>query len=197
MTIHEITDKQKEQLLRITPSKDEKIEYRPCQVTLRNGITLDNVYIQEEQSYFKTWGIMPDEDMRKRYVLIEDVTEIKESPNRLPVELANKIYKAGESGMGYCLYKLIMDNGQKIDVGTGNAVDFAPIPEGLTSKNIKDVLPHLASRKRHVKGPEYYWCIFKGDIPKVYADNFFYEEIESKTKPTRWRRFFGFNDHQH
>jgi hypothetical protein len=161
MTITKITDELKEQLLQVTPSKDTSMEYRACQVTLSNGDTLNNVYVQEEQSYLATWGVMPDKDRGKRYLLIEDIVEIKESPNRLPPDLANKIYRAGESGMGYCLYKLVLDNGETIDVCTGNAVDFVPLPKGLTTKNIKDVLPHRASRKDFVSAPEYYWCLFK------------------------------------
>lgn len=197
MTVTEITDIQKEQLLKVIPSKDLTMEYRPCQVTLKNGDKLDNVYIQEEKSYLKIWGVMPDEDSGKGYVLIEDVTEIKESPNRLRPELANKIYNAGESGMGYCLYKLVLDNGQTIDVGVGNAVDFVPLPEGLTTKNIKDVLPHQASRKNFVNGPEYYWCLFKGDIPKIYADNIDEEETTAtnstlpKAGRSWWQKLFG------
>lgn len=171
MTVSKITDEQKEQLLRVTPSKDWTMEYRPCQVTLKNGDTIDNVYIQQEEIYLKAWGVMPDLDSGKKFVLIEDVSEIRESPNRLRPELANKIYKAGESGMGYCLFKLIVDNGQTIDVCTGNAVDFVSLPNGLTTNNIKDVLPHQASRKNFVNGPDYYWCLFKGEIPNVYSDD--------------------------
>ncbi len=166
MIVNKITDRQREQLVKVTPSKDGLMEYRPCQVMLKNGLRLDNVYIQEEQSYIRTWGVMPDADAGKRYILIEDVIEIKESSCRLQPELANKIYDAGESGMGYCLYKLVFDDGQSIDVCAGNAVDFAPLPEGLTTKNIKDVLPHEGSRNMCVNAPEYYWCLFKSDIPK-------------------------------
>lgn len=66
--------------------------------------------------------------------------------------------------MGYCLYQLVLDNGQQIDVCTGNAVDFVPLPQGLTTTNIKDVLPHQGSRENFVRAPEYYWCLFKSDI---------------------------------
>lgn len=166
MTVTQITGRQKEQLLQVTPSKDSSMEYRPCQVTLKNGETFDNVYIQEEQSYLRSWGVMPDADTGKKYLLIEDVEEIRESPNRLQPDLANKLYEAGESGMGYCLFKIVLDNGQTIDVCTGNAVDFIPLPKGLTTRNIKDILPHQASRKNFVNAPEYYWCLFKGDITK-------------------------------
>ena len=178
MTVSDITNEQKEQLLRVTPSKDWAMEYRPCQVTLKNGDIIDNVFIQEEEIYLKAWGVMPDSDPGKRFVLIEEVSDIRESPNRIRPELANKIYKAGESGMGYSLHKLILDNGQTIDICTGNAVDFVSLPNGLTVKNIKDVLPHQASRKNFMKGPEYYWCLFKGDIPKVYLDS---ENVDETT----------------
>lgn len=197
MTINEITEKQKEQLLKVTPSRDWNLEYRPCQVTLKNGVTLDNVYVQEEQCHLKNWGVMPESEAEKRHVLIEDVIEIKESPNRLRPDLANKIYKAGESGMGYCLFKLILDNGKTIDVCTGNAVDFVPLQIGLTTKNIKDVLPHQASRKNSVNGPKYYWCLFKGDIPKIYADNIDEEETTAtnstlpKAGSSWWQKLFG------
>jgi len=196
MIVNQITDRQKEQLLRVTPSSDWTMEYRPCQVTLKNGDIIANVYIQEEESYLNTWGVMPDADSGKKYVLIEDVTEIKESSHRLQPDLANKIYKAGESGMGYCLYKLILDNGQTIDVCTGNAVDFVPLPIGLTTKNIKDVLPHQASRKNFVNGPEYYWCLFKGDIPKTYKDNKDGETTATnstlpKAGRSWWQKLFG------
>jgi hypothetical protein len=100
MDIKEISDKLKNQLLEIKPSKDWTMEYRPCQVKLRNGEILDRVYLSESETYMKTWGVMPDQDGGKRYVLIEDVEEIKESPFRMPVNLANKLYEAGESGMG-------------------------------------------------------------------------------------------------
>ena len=104
---------------------------------------------------------MPDTDRGKKYVLIEEVVEIKESPNRLHPGLANKLYEAGESGMGYCLFKILFDNGQTLDVASGNAIDFVPALPGLTTKNIKDVLPHEGSRKNFTKGLEYYWCLYK------------------------------------
>jgi len=165
MIINKLTDTQREQLETIIPSSDSSMECRPCQVILNNGDKIENVYIVEEKKYLETWGVMPDHDPNKRYVLIENVIEIKESPNRMPPDLANKIYKEGESGMGYTLFKIVFDNGQTLDVCTGNAVDFVPLPHGLNSKNIKDVLPHQASRENFTKGPQYYWCLFKGDTP--------------------------------
>jgi hypothetical protein len=130
-------------------------------VTLKNGETFDNVYVQEVQTYRAMWGVLPDADRDKKYLLIEEVIKISESPNRLRPELANKLYEAGESGMGYCVYKLVFYNGKTIDVCTGNAVDFVPLPGGLTATSIKEVLPHQGSREHFVSAPIYYWCLFK------------------------------------
>ena len=167
MDIKEISKHLKAQLLDITPSRDWSMEYRPCQLRLKNGEIIDRVYVSEVDAYMKTWGVMPDQDEEKKYVLIEEVESINEYPNRMPVELADKLYEAGESGMGYCLYKIKFDNGQTIDVVTGNAVDFPPIPDGLTKENIKDVFPHQGSRKNPTESPDYTWCLFKGQMPKM------------------------------
>ena len=63
--------------------------------------------------------------------------------------------------MGYCLFKILFDNGQTIDIVSGNAVDFVPVPKGLTNKYIKDVLPHQGSRSNFLNGLDYYWCLYK------------------------------------
>lgn len=140
------------------------MEFRSCQVTLKNGDVLDNVYIAELDSYLKDWGMLPNYDSGKMSILIEDIENITSSPNRLRPELANKLYQAGESGMGYCIFKMIFDNGQTLDVLTGNAVDFVPIPIGLTTDNIIDVLPHAGSRTNYTNGINYYWCLFEGSL---------------------------------
>ena len=161
MIVTKITSEQYHQLAKVPASRDGSLNYKPCQVKLKNGQTFDNVYIQEEKSYFEMWGVMPDQDSGKKYILIEDVQEVKESPNRLPPKLANKLYDAGESGMGYCLYKMILDNGNTIDVCAGNAVDFVKLPAGYTVKNVEEVLPHEGSRNKFIPAAEYYWCIYK------------------------------------
>lgn len=161
MIVQQISIKQKEELFQVAFSEDKPLQYRPCQVKLNNGETINNVYIVEERSYMKAWGVMPNDDSGKKYVLIENVVEINDSPNRLLPDFANKIYKAGESGMGYYLFKIVFENGQKLDVASGNAVDFVPLPDGQTSKTIIDVLPHEGSREKFIKSPEYYWCLYK------------------------------------
>jgi hypothetical protein len=41
-------------------------------------------------------------------VAIQDVTQIADSPVRLPAELANQLYAAGESGMGYVVFTVVL-----------------------------------------------------------------------------------------
>lgn len=155
-----LTVEQEQQLAKITPSQDSNISYYPCQVQLKDGSMLSNVYLVEATSYLQTWGVIPDADKGKQSVRIEDVVAIYESPNRLPAHLANKIYEGGESGMGYCIFKIVYDNHSTLDILTGNAVDFVPSATGLSTKNIKDVLPHQGSREKYARGLIYHWCLY-------------------------------------
>lgn len=154
MEIKPISIEQQEQLSKIATSQD----WTPCQVTLSSGVTLDNVYLANHDEYLRSWGRINKEML----VPIEEVISIEESPNALPVSLSKKLYDAGESGMGYCVFKIVYDTGATLDVVTGNAVDFVPSPEGLTIRNIVDVLPHEGSRQAYLNGLDYKWCLFKG-----------------------------------
>lgn len=157
-----ITFELQQQLANISPSHDEYgMYYYPCEVELKDGLILENVYFSDIESYLQHWGDLPGEDKARYAVMIEKVATIKESPNRLSVHLANKLYKAGESGMGYCVFKIVYDDGTELDVATGNAVDFVPSPDGLNTANVVDVLPHEGSRDQFVKGPKYYWCLYE------------------------------------
>jgi len=161
MEVRSISPEQQLQLDKVVPSENRGTLYYPCQVTLTDGTIIDNVYIMEHQSYLRSWVIMPDVDRGKQHILIENVLDIRDSPNRLPVKFANELYKAGESGMGYIIFKILYDNGSTMDTSTGNAVDFVPSPDGLTTKNIVDVLPHRGSRENFVRPLGYYWCLYK------------------------------------
>jgi hypothetical protein len=62
---------------------------------------------------------------------------------RLPAKLANKLHMAGESGMGYLLFTLSLKSGEKLVYVTGNYLfDFLDLPDGVTSNDIADVVPH-------------------------------------------------------
>lgn len=161
--------------------------YYPCQVKLKTEEIIDRVYIAELDNYLMHWGIMPEDDEGKASIRIEEVIEIKESPNRMPIHLANKLYEAGESGMGYCVYKMELDDGQIIDVLSGNAVDFPPIPQGFKPSNIKDVFPHKGSRKKYIYSSDYYWCIYEDENSTgIYGLKETRLRIEERNSLTIW-----------
>ena len=160
MRVPKISDVIKEQLLKITPSKDFWMEYRPCQVILNNGQTLDNVYISDVESYLKVWGVIPEGDSAKRYISIDDIEKVRESPNRLAAHLATKLYKAGESGMGYTIFTILFKDGRRFATYTGNAVDFFDLSMGFDKEDIVDVLPHKGRQNNPQAGPGYYWCLY-------------------------------------
>jgi hypothetical protein len=150
-----------EQLHQVSPSFDSQMEYYPCRVTLESGEILNNVYVAEVKRYLKVWGILPGEDPAKKSVLISNVIKIEESPNRLPPNLATKLYKCGESGMGYTVFTLVLNNGQQIPIVTGNAIDFVDLPNGFNTNDIMDVIPHEGRNNNPQHGPTYDWCLYE------------------------------------
>ena len=152
-----------EKLMKIEPSENYGLKYYPCQVALKDGGHVDRVYVVEQESYIKVWGVYPEDDGGKSEVLIEDVVDIEESPSRLPAKFANKLYEAGESGMGVTIFTVVFRHGVRQVFAAGNAVDFISYPEGKSSADIRDVLPHKGRESAEItRAPEYYWCIYSG-----------------------------------
>lgn len=152
-----------EQLLAVEPSidgTDPALHYRPCLVRLANGSDHFRVYVQEARPWGEQWGVWPDEDTGKSEVAIGDVVEISASPMRLPPNLATKMYDAGESGMGYCRFTLVLADGNHLACTTGNAVDFVDLPDGVTPDDIVDLLPHELTGQV-VEGSSYAWCLYE------------------------------------
>lgn len=151
-----------DQLLRVEPSRNQHppLAYRPCRVALKDGRTLDRVYVVEAAPYIRLWGVWPEDDRAKPWVPIGDVVRIEDSPARLPARLATKLYAAGESGMGYCLFALILRDGRRVSCLTGNAVDFPGLPADVTPDMVVDVVPHSGDPQPHVPPLEYYWCLY-------------------------------------
>jgi hypothetical protein len=107
------------------------------------------------------WGRTVDQ------VSISDVTLIEESPARLAPHLADKLYRAGESGMGYTLFVARLRDGTQLPFVTGNAIDFPNWPPNVDPRDVVDVEPHAGrSEFRHrAPGPyessvEYAWCLY-------------------------------------
>lgn len=154
-----------EQLLSVEPSCDISMEpnlgYRPCRVRLADGATHDRVYVQEARPWVDVWGVWPDEDSGKDEIRLSDVVEISSSPMRLPPHLATKIYDAGESGMGYCIFTLVLADGRRLSCVTGNAVDFVDLPQGVTPADVVDLLPREGSRDHYAESSSYAWCLYE------------------------------------
>jgi len=137
------------------------IRYRPCRVELDDNALLDCVYIINAQEYIDVWGIWPDKDYGKKEIDISQVIEILESPNRLPPKIANKIYDGGESGMGYHIFTLLFNDGNRQSILSGNAVDFVKLPIGKSMNDIVDVVPHEGHKTADPSASlDYYWCLF-------------------------------------
>ena len=117
---------------------------------------------RREIPFIKIWGWYPDQDHGKA---VSDIASVMDSPTRLPAVFANELYRAGESGMGYCLFTVIFkSDNSSVESSqayvTGDAVDFIDYPEGKGPKDVVRVLPHIGRESNHINGPKYYWCLY-------------------------------------
>jgi hypothetical protein len=166
-----LSSSQAAELSEIATTTDGICTYYPCRVALASGEIIDRVYVVEEQSYLRAWGVEPSEDPAKRSVPIEQVVKIDSSPSRLPADLANELYHAGESGMGYVLFVVVFRDGSRLPFVTGNAVDFPQWPAGVDPRDAVSVLPHEGravfrdrAPTRTERSAEYAWCLYhRGD----------------------------------
>ena len=82
----------------------------------------------------------------------------------MPAHLATKLYRAGESGMGYELFTRLLRSGLSLVFVTPNSVDFPDLPEGVTSDDILDVLPHEGRERSAREGyrvtAQFKWCYY-------------------------------------
>lgn len=151
----------REALKGIEPSHDGELLYYPCRIVLKSGQACDTAYIVPEKPYFEHWGVYPENDRGKRWIRMEDIAEVVESPIRLPAQYANEIYKNGESGMGYTIFTVVFADGVRQACVSGNAVDFIRYPLGKGPKDVIAVIPHEGRRdKTLVNSPEWYWCLY-------------------------------------
>ena len=156
-----LPDHVREALGGIVPSGDDELWYFPCRVTLRDGRIFDTVYIEPEMPYLRRWGVYPEDDRGKRFVKIEDVVKVEDSPTRLPARFANQIYDHGESGMGYTIFTVVFSDGARQACVTATGVDFIQYPPGKGPRDVTAVLPHEGRRDDLlVKAPPSHWCIY-------------------------------------
>jgi hypothetical protein len=108
------------------------------------------------------WGVYPEDDKGKYELKIEEIKMLIESPTRLPAKFANKLYKSAESGMGYTIFTVNFNDGTRLPIITGNAIDFIEYPDGKGPKDVKSISCHEGRNNNPRNGPKYYWCIYSG-----------------------------------
>jgi hypothetical protein len=138
----------REQLSHVATSRDGSMSYAPCLVTLKSGEVLPRVYLLEESSYLRFWG----DDPKRSSIDPDTIASIDESPNRLPAALANEVYAAGESGMGYAIFTVVLRDGRTIPFLTGNAIDFPDWPADVVPSDAVAVRPHVGREHFQVAG---------------------------------------------
>ena len=149
--------------MRIKPT-DGSIEHRACRLTLKDGRTLDRVAMAPAKDYLRvTKGLWPD-----NLVPLEDVVAVAETPCRVPAQLVNKMYSAGESAMAAYVLTLVLSDGRRLPYVVSGLVDFPNLPPGVKTSDIIDLLPHEAPESlwkrgefhEHMLGADYHWCLY-------------------------------------
>ena len=133
--------------------------YAPCQVRLLSGEVLPRVYVLEQSAFLRHWG----DDPARPFLDVSEVLTIEDSPLRLPAPLADAVYAAGESGMGYFIFTVEFGDGSSHAFLTGDAVDFPDWPVGIDPRNAIAVGPHVGRGGVHEPSPERaapLWCLY-------------------------------------
>jgi hypothetical protein len=146
-----LTPELSRQIAKIEPSLPwPGIVVYPCAVRTKGGVILPRVYFAEPSMY-----------VNRSSISLDDISAVFESPDRLPARFANCLYQAGESGMGYMVFRVVFRFGLRFSYLTGNLVDFLQFPPLLGPAQVRDVLPYGARRKLHARGAlPAAWCFF-------------------------------------
>ena len=107
-------------------------------------------------------GVWPEDDRGKASISIDDVVAVSESPSRIPPAIANRLLDAGETGMGYSKFTLVLKDGRQSNTATGGAVDFPGLPIGVAGADVIDAIPHehVGTTATSMPDPPYWWCLY-------------------------------------
>jgi hypothetical protein len=167
-----LSNSQKEELSRIRPviehpNSEYSVSYYPCDVILKNGDLKRNVVVVEANEYFKNWQVWPDEDSGKQEVKLIDVASIKESENRLPEFIENKILNFWETGMGRTIFYLVLNDGTKMMVQCGGFKTLLDFNNKFEASDFVDAVPFdRFDRNNNIEiepdlfGTNFFWCLF-------------------------------------
>lgn len=76
-------------------------------------------------------------------ICASEVIAVEESPFRLPVQLANEAYQHGETGMGYWVFTLRLNDARELHyLADGPSVDFPAFPPDVTPEMIRGIRVH-------------------------------------------------------
>jgi len=152
----------------ITPTGDGRILYYPCSVKMKDGTEHRFVCFAEARSWLAAWAPLPGVELGRHHLDIRDIATLRECSSRLPPAFANRLYEAGESGMGFSIFTLRFSDGTSAAYCSGNAVDFIDYPEGKSGRDIVDLIPHVGRGDPQLRNaPELRWCIFEWPAEEV------------------------------
>ena len=135
-----LTEEMRAQLDAIAPSRATGIERRPCTATLNDGTVIERVIVVEVVEAAAAWMLpASDEGPYGLAIDITNVASLTESDQRLPAELATRIYMGGETAKDQYEFVLVLNNGTEVGCKTAEVIDFPGLPAGVRSDDVADV----------------------------------------------------------
>jgi len=115
----------------------------PCAVTLFDGRSFECCLAFENVRYSD----------KGEWLNPQAVAEVRQTALRLPKRFADELHAAGESGMGYHIYVVDLQDGCSFVHVAGNlTIDLLDLPPGYTSADVKAVFPHAGRERSQSEG---------------------------------------------
>lgn len=103
----------------------------------------------------------PSDHAPQSEISLESIETIAESEHRLPMRFADEVFRGGESGMGYTVFKIVYKGGSDSAHVCNGVADFVDFPVGKRTNDVSAVILHSGRDVRPLRAtPEYVWCLF-------------------------------------
>jgi len=124
----------------IGASRATGIERSPCIATMLDGERVERVIVVEVVEAAAPW-MLPASDAGPygRAIDIRKVATLEDSPERLPADLASRVYMAGETAKDQFEFVIVLTDGSEVGCRTGAVVDYPGLPKDVTTADVADV----------------------------------------------------------
>ncbi len=158
-----LTSEMAAQVEAIAASRAIGIERRPCTATLKDGTLVDRVIVVEVVEAAAAWMLpASDEGPYGRAIDIATVAALADSTERLPADMATRVYMAGETAKDQYEFVIVLTDGTEVGCITGAVVDFPGLPAGVKTADVASVRVIARAGFSGERGPtDFRYCYYR------------------------------------